>query len=140
MVVKDVMTEGIVAVDADAPLLAASEKMKKHDVGALPVLQDGKVKGLVTDRDIVVRGVAKGVDAEKTPVSEMSTLGPLWVEDTASLDDAANLMADKQVRRLIVVNDQRKPVGMVSAGDLAGRMEGPELGGKVLAGTSRAVS
>jgi CBS domain-containing protein len=82
------------------------------------VRQDGEVAGIVTDRDIVVRGVAEGVDAGSTPVREVCTTGIEAIEPSASVDDALRKMREADVRRLPVVDDGR-PVGIISLGDLA---------------------
>lgn len=116
--IKDVMTTDPQTVDSGIPLAEAARTMKELDVGALIVTEHGAVTGIVTDRDIVIRGVAEGADIETAPVGsvgsgELTALGP---DD--SVDDAVRTMREQDIRRLPVVEDGRA-VGIVSLGDLA---------------------
>ena len=92
--------------------------MRDSDIGDVIVVEDGQVTGILTDRDIVVRAVAEGRDAESTPVSEVCTTGIKAIEPDASVDDALRMMRDEDIRRLPVVKNGR-PVGIISLGDLA---------------------
>lgn len=116
--VSDVMTTDPETIEASEPVMEAARRMRDADIGNVIVLDDGRVVGILTDRDIAIRVVAEGKDSS-TPVREacsatdLQTVGP----DT-SLDQAVQLMRDNAVRRLPVVeNDQA--VGIVSLGDLA---------------------
>ncbi|MEA2472330.1 MAG: hypothetical protein QOE06_245 [Thermoleophilaceae bacterium] len=114
--VKDVMTENPESVEPDASIEDAAKKMKEADTGALLVVDGDDLKGIVTDRDIVVNAVAEGnTDAKVEDVASSDTT---TIEPDAGIEDAINLMRENKVRRLPVVDDD-EPVGIVSLGDLA---------------------
>lgn len=116
--IKDVMTDRIAYIGPDASVAQAAQLMQKHNVGSVPVVDQQSVVGIVTDRDIVVRGVAHGKDAANTPVSQVMTSEIHSASPEMSLEQAAQIMSEHQVRRLPVV-DQNRLVGIVSLGDLA---------------------
>ncbi len=119
MQVKDIMSERVISVSPEENLSVAARLLSRYNIGALPVCtKDGKLKGMVTDRDIVLRCVATEDDANSVKVSEIMTRRVVCAQATQSLQDATDLMAQKQVRRL-PVEDQGKLVGMISIGDLA---------------------
>lgn len=118
MQIKDVMTDRIAYIGPDASVAQAAQLMQKHNVGSVPVVDQQSVVGIVTDRDIVVRGVAHGKDAANTPVSQVMTSEIHSASPEMSLEQAAQIMSEHQVRRLPVV-DQNRLVGIVSLGDLA---------------------
>jgi CBS domain-containing protein len=114
--VKDVMTENPESVEPDASIEDAAKKMKEADTGALLVVDGDDLKGIVTDRDIVVNALAEGnTDAKVEDVCSSDTT---TTEPDAELQDAIKLMRENKVRRLPVVDDG-EPVGIVSLGDLA---------------------
>jgi CBS domain-containing protein len=120
--IKDVMAPRVVAVTSVTFLPEAAQIMKEEDVGALPVVQeDGKLMGIVTDRDITVRAVAEGRAIDRTQVAEVFTAEDLvTVTPEMSLEDAEELMAEHQVRRLPVVEEgTNKLVGIVAQADIA---------------------
>jgi CBS domain-containing protein len=112
------MTRDPRTVNADAPIVEAARIMRDSDIGDVIVLQGGEVGGILTDRDIVVRGVADGRDGESTSVSDVCTTGIEAIEPSASVDDALSRMREADIRRLPVVQDGQ-PVGIISLGDLA---------------------
>jgi CBS domain-containing protein len=116
--VEEIMTRDPRTVDASDSIVEAARLMRDSDIGDVIVLQGGQVEGIVTDRDIVVRGVAEGRDAGSTSVSDVCTTGIKAIEPSASVDDALRKMRESDIRRLPVVQDDR-PVGIVSLGDLA---------------------
>lgn len=119
MQVRDIMSERVVSVSPEENLSVAARLLSRYNIGALPVCtKDGKLKGMVTDRDIVLRCVATEEDANSVKVSEIMTRRIVSVEPTQSLREATELMAQKQVRRL-PVEEKGRLVGMVSIGDLA---------------------
>jgi CBS domain-containing protein len=118
MKIKEIMTNQVAYLNPDANLVEAAQLMQKHDVGVLPVCQGENVLGIVTDRDIVVRNIAHGNDPKTTPVKNVMTSNVQMVSPEMSLNQAAELMADHQIRRLPVVENNRI-VGMVALGDLA---------------------
>jgi CBS domain-containing protein len=115
--IRDVMSGDPKTVEASATIQDAAQVMDKQDVGAVLVLEDGEVQGIVTDRDIAVRVVAQG-NGPDASVSEACTTGLETLSPDDSIDDAIKKMRERDVRRLPVVDDG-KPVGIVSLGDLA---------------------
>ena len=112
------MTRNPRTVNAGDPLVEAARIMNDGDIGDVIVVDEGTVEGIVTDRDIVVRGVAGGRDPESTTVREVCTTGIDVLEPGATVDDALRKMREADIRRLPVVQGGR-PVGIVSLGDLA---------------------
>ena len=132
MKVSDVMTASVETCSPDDTLQAAAERMLKLDVGGLPVCESEKVIGMITDRDIVVRAVAKGEDDTSCRVGDVMTPDLVFCGPDDTVADAASLMAARQVRRLVVIDDQRKLCGIVALGDLAVEMNDDKLTGRVL--------
>jgi CBS domain-containing protein len=116
--VEEIMTRNPRTVDASATLRDAARVMNESDIGDVVVTDGGKVTGIVTDRDIVVRAVAEGRDPDSTPVSDVATTGVETIEPEASVDDALSRMREKDIRRLPVARNG-EPIGIVSLGDLA---------------------
>ena len=132
MLLREMMTDTIEDIPADATLMQAAEKMKLLDIGAIPVRQNDRLVGMITDRDIAVRGVAEGRDPKKTPVSEAMSRDICFCYEDDSVESAAKLMEEKQIRRLAVFDRSQRPIGMVSLGDLAVRNRDDRLSGEVL--------
>ncbi len=118
MNVRDIMTSDVAYVNPDTTIAQAAQLMQKHNIGSVPVCQGDSVVGIVTDRDIVVRNVAHGQDADDTPVRDVMTTAVQTVSPDDDLHQVAKIMAQKQIRR-VPVTDGDKLVGMVSLGDLA---------------------
>ena len=119
MQVRELMTERVISVGQDEPVTAAARLLKRHNIGALPVCDSsGRLRGLVTDRDIVLRCVAMGEDPQTTRTGEIMSRGILTAEPDDSVDRAVRVMAQDQVRRLPVLDNGRL-VGMVSLCDMA---------------------
>lgn len=116
--VSSVMTAVPVTVPEDAKLTNAAQVMRDHAIGAVMVVRDGQLHGIVTDRDMVVRALAAGSDPAAVPVSEVCTPGPVTVRPGDDVETVIALMRDRAVRRVPVVQNGR-PAGMVSLGDLA---------------------
>ena len=116
--IKEVMTSDPRTVDAADSVADAAKIMAEADVGAVIVVEDEQVSGIVTDRDIAVRAVAEGRDPSSTKVSEVATGSPKTLSPDESVEDAEKAMREQDVRRLPVVEDGR-PVGIVSLGDVA---------------------
>ncbi len=123
MLVKDVMTKDVVCVQPDETVASASRLMERHNLGALAVCsKDGKLKGMVTDRDVVLRCVAADEDPAELKVKQVMTRRVITVEPDDSLETASGRMAAQQVRRLPVVQEG-KLAGMVSLADLTRKPE-----------------
>jgi CBS domain-containing protein len=116
--VRDVMSTDLKSVEPGASIAEAAKQMRDSDVGAIPVIDDGELKALLTDRDIVVEVVAEGKDPDDVKVDDIASKDLTTLEPDASIDDALRTMRENKVRRLPVVEDD-KPVGIVSLGDLA---------------------
>ena len=116
--VRDVMAESPWHVEPSDSVEDAAKRMRDEDIGALLVVEDEELKGILTDRDIVVKAVAEGDKPGKAKVEDVCTADTTTVEADASIDDAIKAMREADVRRLPVVEDG-KPVGIVTLGDLA---------------------
>lgn len=116
--VREVMQPGAVSVDAGASVEAAAEAMRANGIGDVVVVEDDQVRGILTDRDIVVRAVAEHKPLTATPAGDCCSPGVLGVEADATIDEAIALLRQHAIRRLPVLNDGRL-VGVVSIGDLA---------------------
>lgn len=125
MLVKDVMTADVIVVSPFDSVQHAAALMQQHDFGGLPVGQHEQLLGIVTDRDIAVRAVARGRIPTQTLVNEVMSAPIAYVRDDQSLEEAARLMAQGRVRRLPVVDQEKRLVGIVSLGDLALRSARP---------------
>ena len=119
MLVNEVMTRGCKYCSSSDNLVTAAKLMASEDIGVVPVAENEKLIGMVTDRDIAIRGVAADVDVAKANVSELMTDKVYYCYDDQSCSEAAANMADLQVRRLPVVDREKRLVGIVSIGDLA---------------------
>src|SRR5262245_7108444 len=118
MQVREVMTKEPIVLDAEATAADAARAMKARDIGDVLVRKDGKLFGIVTDRDLVVRCVADTRGDRKTKLGELCSGGLATLAPDAAVEEAVRLMEDKAVRRIPIVEDGR-PVGIVSIGDLA---------------------
>ncbi|MDO8493887.1 MAG: CBS domain-containing protein [Deltaproteobacteria bacterium] len=106
-------------VSPDATLKDASQKMWEADVGALPVIKDGKAVGFLTDRDIVIRSLARGKDPQRTKVAEVMTGDVYTCRKDDSIKEAVHLMDRYKIQRLLVVDEFSRPLGVISLGEIA---------------------
>jgi CBS domain-containing protein len=116
--IRDVMTTRLTTLPKTSSVLEAARAMRQNDIGDVVVLDNGHIHGILTDRDIVVRAIAEGRNPSSTKLEEISSHDLTTVAPTDSIDKAVQLMRQKAVRRLPVV-ENGKPVGIVSIGDLA---------------------
>ena len=116
--IKDVMTREVRACEPSATVIEAAKVMAREDIGPVPVVDDGRLVGIVTDRDIVVQVVAAGRDVNSTTVGDIASRDLVTVSPDDNLDDALTLLAERQVRRLPVVEGDRL-VGIVAQADIA---------------------
>ncbi|MDT8271660.1 MAG: CBS domain-containing protein [Desulfomonilia bacterium] len=119
MFVREIMTPSPDMIPGDDYVLNAARRMGALNVGILPVMQDGKLVGMVTDRDIVTRGVAESRDPVNTRVKDIMSGEVLACSENTDVSEAARLMEENKVRRLIVIDKNNQAVGIVSLGDLA---------------------
>jgi CBS domain-containing protein len=116
--IREVMTADPRTIDADATVVEAAREMRDADVGAVIVVENGAVAGIVTDRDIVVRVVADGTDPNTARVRDAATMNPVTLTVDQTVEEAIRVMREQDIRRIPVVQDGR-PAGIVSLGDLA---------------------
>jgi CBS domain-containing protein len=122
------MTPNVVSVQLGDSLATAARAMRDNEIGDLIVLNDGQLFGIITDRDIVIRGIAEGLDPQATEVKEIASKQVKVISPEDNLDDALGIMRDEAIRRLPVVEGGRV-VGVISLGDLAIQQEpGSPLG------------
>jgi CBS domain-containing protein len=131
------MTRQVESVAPTQTLREAAQMMRQFDVGPIPVCEAGRVVGLLTDRDITVRAVAEGRDPNTTPVAAIMSRDIAFCHPEDEVKDAAKLMADKQIRRLVVLDRDLRLAGIVSLGDLATAGHDPKLIGKVMEDVSQ---
>ena len=132
MQIKDIMTADVEAVRPDTPLADAAQRMRDIDVGLMPVFDGKQLLGMLTDRDITIRAVAQGRDPRTTPVGDVMTPDLIFCYDDQDVSEAAQLMQQKQIRRLLVLDRTMHLVGIVSLGDLAVKSGEPKMGGAAL--------
>jgi CBS domain-containing protein len=116
--VSEVMSADVQTISPDATIEEAAQEMRDGDFGLVPVVEDEQLIGVITDRDIAVRAVAEGKDPG-TPVREVMSEGVVWLNEDDSIEDAARIMSENQIRRLPVVDAEQHLVGIVSLGDFA---------------------
>jgi CBS domain-containing protein len=117
--IRDLMTSNPCSIDADKPVAYAAKMMRDEDVGLAPIVEGEKLIGTLTDRDIAIRVVAEGKDPESTTVREVATTRLVTVDPEQDLDEALRLMAQHQVRRLPVVEEDGRLAGVVAQADVA---------------------
>jgi CBS domain-containing protein len=117
--IREVMSSNPCTIDADKPVSYAAKMMRDEDVGLAPIVEGDRLVGTLTDRDIATRVVAEGKDPDATPVKEVASTDVLTVDPEQDLDEALRLMADHQVRRLPVVEEDGRVVGVVAQADVA---------------------
>lgn len=116
--IREVMNTDVQTINPNATLEEAAQEMQDGDFGSMPVVEDDSLLGVITDRDIAIRAVAEGKGPD-TPVRDVMSEGVVCVNQNDSVEDAAQVMSDYQIRRLPVVDDNNRLVGIVSLGDFA---------------------
>lgn len=128
---QDAMTKEPATLAPDATLGEAATLMKQEDCGSIPIVDGGRLVGIVTDRDIVVRAIAGGKDPRSAAVSEVMSADPVCITPDTDVEEASRIMADRQIRRLPVVEDG-KLVGILVIGQVARREPDEERTGETL--------
>ncbi len=126
--VKDVMTRGVRTLGPGDSMVLAAQAMEELDVGAVPVCDGQRILGMVTDRDIVVRGVAQDLAPGKTRLEDVMSAQVEWVFEDEGLTEVAAKMQQLQIRRLPVLDRDKRLVGILSLGDLAARGDVQQAG------------
>jgi len=117
--IRDIMTANPSTIGPDQSVVEAAKIMKQEDAGVVPVTENGRLTGMVTDRDIAIRVVAEGKDPQSTAVREVVSKNLVTIDPQQDLDEALRLMAQHQVRRLPVVEEDGRLVGIVAQADVA---------------------
>ncbi|HYT51826.1 MAG TPA: CBS domain-containing protein [Gaiellaceae bacterium] len=117
--IRDLMTENPCSIDADKSVTYAAKMMRDEDVGLAPIVEGDKLIGTLTDRDIAIRVVAEGKDPNEVTVREVASTKLVTIDPQQDLDEALRLMAKHQVRRLPVIEEDGKLVGVVAQADVA---------------------
>jgi CBS domain-containing protein len=115
---SEVMNTDVQTISPDAAIEEAAQEMRDGDFGLVPVVEDEELIGVITDRDIAIRAVAEGRDPS-TLVREVMSEGVVWASEDDSIEDAARIMSDHQIRRLPIVDADQHLAGIVSLGDFA---------------------
>lgn len=137
MVLRDVMTTDVNLTDPAATLRDAAIAMRDGGFGLLPVGENDRLVGTITDRDIAVRAVAAGKDPSTTTVREAMSEGIVYAYEDQTVEDAASIMSDRQIRRLPVLNRDKRLVGIVAIGDLALEAPSEKPAAEALEGVSK---
>ncbi|NIP42289.1 MAG: CBS domain-containing protein [candidate division Zixibacteria bacterium] len=138
MKTKEIMREDIKLIHPERTLTEAAKKMQQFDIGALPVVDEDKVVGMITDRDILVRAVAEGANPDQTKTGDVMTKEVVTVYDDQDVEEAKKLMKENQIRRLVILNRDNQVSGVISLGDLATAAFDREDSGEVLEKVSEA--
>ena len=117
--IREIMTSNPSTVEPYTTVVDAARVMKQEDAGVVPVTENGRLTGMVTDRDIAIRVVAEGKDPQSTTVQEVASKNLVTLDPEQDLDEALRLMAQHQVRRLPVVEEDGRLVGIVAQADVA---------------------
>jgi CBS domain-containing protein len=127
--VKEVMSSDCQCIGENDTLADAAKRMAELDVGAMPICgEDDRLKGMITDRDIVVKAIAQGKDPGSTQASELAQGKPIVVGADDSVENALSVMKEHKVRRLPVIDDNKQLTGIVSQGDLARNIDEEQVG------------
>lgn len=137
MQLYEIMTANPEIIQPDSGLREAARLMRDLDVGAIPVCDGDRLRGMVTDRDIVVRAIAEGRDPKATPVEEVMTSGIIYCFEDQNEEEAAAVMEQHQLRRLPILNRDKRLTGIVSIGDLSVKARRDRLSGDTLEGVSQ---
>jgi CBS domain-containing protein len=132
MKLKEIMTPEVVTIDPDASLQQAAQMMASFDVGLLPVMIEDDLLGVITDRDITVRAAARGLDPKRTQVRYVMTEAAICASDSQEITQGAKQMMNHQIRRLPILDQHQRLVGIVSLGDLVKALADKCLAGEVL--------
>jgi CBS domain-containing protein len=132
---SDVMTRNPVSARPDDTVASVARLMKENDIGPVPIVDDNSSKrlvGIVTDRDLAIKVVAAGRDPQSTPVKEVMTTNVITCRDDDDIETALDAMSTQQLRRIPVVDDGNKLLGIIAQADIATRMNEPEKTGEVV--------
>ena len=126
--IRELMTPNPTTVSSDSPITEAARIMRDEDVGIVPIVEGDRLVGTVTDRDIAIRVIAEGKDPQSTTVRDIASTQLVTIDPEQDLDEATRLMAQHQVRRLPVVEEDGRLVGIVAQADIARAGEDAKTG------------
>jgi CBS domain-containing protein len=132
MQVQQVMSQDVEFVEADTTIAKAAELMRDEDIGFLPVCENDRIVGTVTDRDITIRAVAQGLDPRSAPVREIMTQEVFYCFADEDVEHVGKTMQAREVRRMLILNRQKRLAGVLSLGDIAKVSGERELAGETL--------
>jgi CBS domain-containing protein len=132
MELRDIMTRDVEVVSGGASVKEAAGKMKSLDVGFMPVCDGDRLQGILTDRDITIRATADGRDPKKTKVSEVMSTDLAYCLEEQEVEEAVSLMEARQIRRIPILNQDKRLVGIVSLADIAVHVRDRDLSGETL--------
>jgi len=127
MRVAEIMARNVITIPGDATLVEAAELMSEHNIGFLPVITADVLVGVLTDRDIVARGLGEGKNPYTTLVRSVMSSEPVWCYDDDVLTDTVDILTNRHVRRLVVVDNNNNLCGLLSLDDLAAHMSSDRL-------------
>ncbi len=136
MNLSDIMTTEVITCDPNETIFQVAQKLQQNNIGSCPVVQNDQILGIVTDRDITTRAVAKGFDVNSRKISEIMTSNPFTGDPSMSLEEACDLMSERQIRRLPIV-EENKLVGIVALADLAIDLDEEEVVAETLLNISQ---
>jgi CBS domain-containing protein len=119
MKVREIMTTDVECVAPETGAVELAQKMKALDVGFLGICENDRLIGTVTDRDLVIRGIAEEVDIHSCKARDVMTEKVVWCYEDDDIEDVAEKMREKEVRRVLILNQQKRLVGVVSLGDIS---------------------
>ena len=132
MELRDIMTRDVEVVSAGASLKEAASKMKRLDVGLIPVCDGDRLQGILTDRDITIRATADGRDPKKTKVADVMSTDLAYCLEEQEIEEAVSLMEARQIRRIPILSQDKRLVGIVSVADIVVRVRDRDLSGETL--------
>lgn len=139
MKLREIMSDNVEVIHPDDTLQTAAEKMRDRDIGFLPVCDGERLIGVLTDRDLITRALADGLESKAMLGRDLVTSPAIYCFDDQGVDEAAKLMHDNQIRRLVVLSRDKQMVGVISLGDLAMTAD-DKLSGDVLQSVSEPMS
>jgi CBS domain-containing protein len=135
MKVKDAMHKGVEWVAPSTTLIELAKRMRDLDIGAIPIGENDRLVGMVTDRDVVIRALAEGWDVTKQTARDVMSKGIVFCRDSEDLEDAVRIMELKRIRRLPVLDENKRMIGMLSLGDVS-HSASHEISGEAAAAVS----
>lgn len=135
MKVKEAMHKNVQWCEPTTSVSTLANIMKAEDIGSIPIGENDRLIGMVTDRDLAIRAVAQGGNLSKKTAKDVMSEGIIYCRENEDIEDAIHLMEDKKVRRLPVINDKKRMVGILSLGDVSHAV-GQSLSGELIKSVS----